>query len=141
MLQSLALEAEGRLLDAMTPLRAVLIRAQPEGYVRLFTDEGVPMAALLDEAGRRAILPAYVRLLRRTFPATEPLSGPASEPLSDRELAVLRLLTTELTGPQIARELFISLNTLRTHTKHIFDKLGVNGRPAAVRRAREQALV
>ena len=51
------------------------------------------------------------------------------------------MLATELTGPQIARELFVSLNTLRTHTKHIFEKLAVSTRPAAVRRAREQGLI
>ncbi len=141
-LQALALEAEGRLLDAMAPLRRVLSLARPEGYLRLFTDEGAPMAALLDEAGRRAIQPEYVRALRRSFPpAVEPSGEPVLEPLSDRELTVLRLLVTELSGPQIAGELFISVNTLRTHTKHIFDKLGVNTRPAAVRRAQEQGLV
>ena len=61
--------------------------------------------------------------------------------MSERELTVLRLLVTELSGPQIAGELFISLNTLRTHTKHIFEKLAVSGRPAAVRRAKEQGLI
>jgi LuxR family maltose regulon positive regulatory protein len=59
------------------------------------------------------------------------------EPLSERELEVLRLLGTELSGPEIARELIVSLNTLRTHTKNIFNKLGVNNRRAAVRRAEE----
>jgi LuxR family maltose regulon positive regulatory protein len=141
LLQSLALDAQGRQLDAMAPLRRVLQLAEPEGYVRLFTDEGAPMAALLDEAGRRAIMPEYVRRLRRTFEAAERADGAHTEPLSERELTVLRLLTTELTGPQIARELYISVNTLRTHTKHIFDKLAVNGRPAAVRRAQEQGLL
>ena len=63
------------------------------------------------------------------------------EPLSERELDVLRLLRTELTGPEIARELVVSLNTLRTHTKSIFNKLGVNNRRAAVRRAEELDLV
>ena len=61
-----------------------------------------------------------------------------SAPLSQRELQVLRLLDTALTGPEIARELFVSHNTLRSHTKHIFTKLGVNSRPAAVSRAKEQ---
>ena len=140
-LQALALEAQGRLRDAMDPLRRALALGQPEGYVRLFTDEGAPMAALLDEAGRRAIVPDYVRRLRRSLAAATPVSGEANEPLSDRELTVLRLLVTELTGPQIAAELYISLNTLRTHTKHIFEKLAVSGRPAAVRRAQEQGLL
>ena len=141
-LQSLAFEAQGRLLEAMGPLRKVLSVAEPEGYVRLFTDEGPAMAELLDEAGRRAIRPEYVRRLRRSFPPTGDASAAtAAESLSARELAVLEMLTTELTGPQIARELFVSLNTLRTHTKHIFEKLAVNTRPAAVRRAQEQGLI
>jgi LuxR family maltose regulon positive regulatory protein len=61
--------------------------------------------------------------------------------LSDRELQVLRLLDSELTGPQIARELFVSHNTVRTHTKHIFTKLDVTNRRAAVLRARERGLL
>ena len=63
------------------------------------------------------------------------------EGLSERELEVLRLLATELTGPEIAQRLFVSLNTLRTHTKHIFTKLDVNTRRAAVRRAAELGLL
>ncbi len=59
------------------------------------------------------------------------------EPLSERELTVLGLLRTELNGPEIARELVVSLNTMRTHTKNIYSKLGVNNRRAAVRRAEE----
>ena len=66
---------------------------------------------------------------------------PAGEPLSDRELQVLRLLDSELTGPEIARELFVSHNTVRTHTKHIFTKLDVTNRRAAVLRARERGLI
>ena len=61
--------------------------------------------------------------------------------MSDRELEVLRLLATDLTGPEIARQLFVSVNTLRTHTKHIFTKLDVNTRRAAVRRAAELGLL
>jgi LuxR family maltose regulon positive regulatory protein len=63
------------------------------------------------------------------------------EGLSDRELEVLRLLATELTGPEIARRLYVSVNTLRTHTKHIFTKMDVNTRQAAVRRATELGLL
>jgi LuxR family maltose regulon positive regulatory protein len=63
------------------------------------------------------------------------------EPLSQRELDVLRLLGTDLSGPDIARELMVSLNTLRTHTKNIYDKLGVNNRRAAVHRAEELKLL
>jgi LuxR family maltose regulon positive regulatory protein len=74
--------------------------------------------------------------------ATAAAAVPSSdEGLSDRELEVLRLLATELTGPEIARHLFVSVNTLRTHTKHIFTKLDVNTRQAAVRRATELGLL
>ena len=69
-----------------------------------------------------------------------PSPQPIVEPLSDRELEVLRLLRTEMSGPEIARELVVSVNTLRTHTKNIFSKLGVNNRRAAVRRAEELGL-
>ena len=65
----------------------------------------------------------------------------AAEELSDRELEVLRLLATALSGPEIAGELYVSVNTLRTHTKHIFTKLGVNTRRAAVQRASELGLL
>jgi len=69
------------------------------------------------------------------------LAEPSVELLSDRELQVLRLLNSDLTGPQIARELFVSNNTLRTHTKHIFTKLNVTSRRAAVRRAHDEGLI
>jgi LuxR family maltose regulon positive regulatory protein len=62
-------------------------------------------------------------------------------PLSEREIQVLRMLSTELSGPQVARELFVSLKTLRTHTMRIFDKLSVNNRVSAVRPAREAGLL
>ncbi|MNW13842.1 HTH-type transcriptional regulator MalT [compost metagenome] len=66
---------------------------------------------------------------------------PLSEPLSERERGVLRLLETDLSGPDIARELRVSVNTLRTHTKNIYNKLQVNSRRAAVRRAEELDLL
>ena len=66
---------------------------------------------------------------------------PLAEPLSERELQVLRLLDGQLSGPDIARALFISPNTLRTHTKHVFTKLGVTSRREAVARARERGLL
>jgi len=77
-------------------------------------------------------------------PSTAPRAGPSNraliEPLSERELEVLRLLGTDLDGPDIARELSVSLNTMRTHTRNIYAKLGVNNRRAAVRRAAELGL-
>ena len=81
-------------------------------------------------------------LLERTQAAAdEPAAQQLVDPLSQREIEVLRLLDSELTGPQIAAELYVSLNTLRTHTKRIFTKLDVRTRAAAVRRAHEQGLL
>ncbi len=70
-----------------------------------------------------------------------PAKQPLIDPLSERELDVLRLLGTELDGPEIARELMVALNTVRTHTKNIYGKLGVNNRRAAVRRGEELQLL
>jgi LuxR family maltose regulon positive regulatory protein len=105
------------------------------------------MDELLRAAGRRPESGEYAALLLRAAERGQAASGPAAaapsgdEGLSDRELEVLRLLATELTGPEIARRLFVSVNTLRTHTKHIFTKLDVNTRQAAVRRATELGLL
>jgi LuxR family transcriptional regulator, maltose regulon positive regulatory protein len=87
------------------------------------------------------------RIVGLGAPAEKQPAGTRAQPpsdvemLSERELQVLRLLDSELSGPEIARALFISHNTLRTHTKHIFTKLGVTSRRAAVRRARERGLM
>jgi LuxR family maltose regulon positive regulatory protein len=83
-------------------------------------------------------------LLQAAPPGAVPPAAPgrgAGEALSDRELEVLRLLATDLSGPEIARRMFVSVNTLRTHTKHVFTKLDVNTRRAAVRRAAERGLL
>ncbi len=102
------------------------------------------MVALLKLAAQQPNASGYVRRLvggvvttvRRT-PAEQPLI----EPLSERELDVLRLLDSDLAGPDIARELVVSLATVRTHTRNIYAKLGVNNRRAAVRRAGELGLL
>jgi LuxR family maltose regulon positive regulatory protein len=143
-MQSLAYQAQGKLPLALAPLERALVLAEPEGYVRTFVDKGPPMAALLREAAQHAIAPAYVSQLRAAFGKAEgetPVTQLLIEPLSERELEVLRLLGTELNGPEIARELMVSLNTMRTHTKAIYTKLGVNDRRAAVRRAEELGLL
>ncbi len=138
--QALAQQVRGDLPAARAALQRALALAEPEGYVRLFVDEGPPMTSLLKAAGKAGIAPSYVRRLLVAGHQTED-STPAEqgliEPLSERELDVLRLLGTDLDGPDIARELVVSLNTVRTHTKNIYAKLGVNNRRAAVRRARE----
>ena len=101
------------------------------------------MASLMRAAGKEGIAPSYVHRLLAAFGKVEdtPRRQDLIEPLSERELHVLRLLGTDLDGPDIARELVVSLNTMRTHTKNIYAKLGVNNRRAAVRRARELDLL
>ena len=145
-LQALASEAQGDRTQALATLERVLVATEPEGHVRLFLDEGAPMEALLRAADLRRVAPSGVSSLlpaAATGPtgARSPLQAALLDPLSDRELEVLRLLDTPMTVPEIARELFVSPNTLRTHTRHIFTKLEVNNRRAAVGRAAELGLL
>ncbi len=143
-LQALAYQAQGETAPALAALGKALALAEPGSFIRTFVDEGPPMAALLRNAERRGIAPAYVGHLLAGFGPAEnraPVTQRLSEPLSDRELEVLRLLGSELSGPEIARRLSVSLNTLRSHTKNIFTKLGVTSRRAAVRRAEELHLI
>jgi LuxR family maltose regulon positive regulatory protein len=151
--QALAHRGQGNHPLALASLERALSLAQPEGYVRLFMDEGEPMHLLLldfrarmkkQSSGQSHPLLVYVERLLSGFGRTEeihPVAHPQKvnliEPLSERELEVLKLLRTELSGPEIADQLVISPNTFRTHTKNIFSKLGVNNRRAAVRRAEE----
>jgi LuxR family maltose regulon positive regulatory protein len=121
-----------------------LTLAEPEGYVRIFVDEGPHMASLLKAGAKHGIAPSYVHRLLTALNTTAdgaPASQGLIEPLSERELEVIRLLGTDLDGPEIARQLVVSLNTVRTHTKNIYAKLGVNNRRAAVRRAQELDLM
>jgi len=149
MLQALAQAAQGRRPLALQALgRAWAEAPEPEGYVRLLLDEGAPMVELLRDAERQGVAGDHARRLlslSASLEAAAPNSGqrppPSPDSLSERELQVLRLLDSELSGPQIARELFVSHNTVRTHTKHIFTKLDVTTRRAAVRRARERGLM
>ena len=143
-LQAIAHQRRGDVPEALAPLERALSLAESEGYRRIFVDEGSPMAVLLEAAAKRGIAPTYVRQLLTAFGTPEhrtPDNQDLIEPLSDRELDVLRLLGTDLTGPDIALELMVSLNTMRTHTKHIYAKLGVNSRRAAVRRAQERGVL
>lgn len=152
MLQALAHDAQGRRPQAREALaRAFAEAPEPGAYVRLFLDEGAPMMELLHDAaqhGRAADqAPGHAsRLLGLGTSTGAQATGPgrrapSSSALSEREQQVLRLLGSDLSGPQIAGELFISHNTLRTHTKHIFTKLEVTNRRAAVRRASELGLM
>jgi LuxR family maltose regulon positive regulatory protein len=143
-LQALALHLSGDLPAALVALERALTLAEPEGYARIFVDEGPALAPLLKAAAKQGIAASYVgRLLTALAGTAEraPDQGRLIEPLSDRELVVLRQLGSDLDGPDIARELIVSLNTVRTHTKNIYAKLGVNSRRAAVRRAEELDLM
>ncbi|MCL6571871.1 MAG: LuxR C-terminal-related transcriptional regulator [Bacillus sp. (in: Bacteria)] len=142
--QALAYHLQGDITKALVPLERGLTLAGPEGYIRIFVDEGRPMAALLEAAAKQGIALNYVRHLLTAFAKAEgrtTVKQLMTEPLSEREREVLRLLRTDLSGPDIARELIVSLNTVRTHTKNIYDKLEVNNRRAAVRRAEELDLL
>jgi LuxR family transcriptional regulator, maltose regulon positive regulatory protein len=146
-LQALTDHARGDVPDAVAALERALTLAEPEGYVRVFVGEGPPMASLLRRVAKQRTGWDYVRRLLnpRSHAGATPPAGPARqrlvEPLSERELEVLRLLGSDLDGPDIARELTVSLNTLRTHTRNIYAKLGVNSRRAAVRQAAELNLL
>jgi LuxR family transcriptional regulator, maltose regulon positive regulatory protein len=135
----------GRALDDLGPALTAGVRA---GYRQVFLDEGGPAEELLRTAARRPDLPGAAEAdtlldnLHRTRRAAAVVPVPASpEQLSEREVEVLRLLATDLTGPEISRQLFMSINTFRTHTRHIFTKLDVNTRRAAVARAGELGLI
>ena len=143
-LRALACQALGDIPVALASLQRALTLSEPEGYVRIFIDQGPAMASLLRAATKQRIAPSYVRRLLRAMSKTEdtaPVKEGLIEPLSERELDVIRLLGTDLDGPDIARHLVVSLNTVRTHTKNIYAKLGVNNRRAAVRRAQELDLM
>jgi len=143
-LQALAYQMRGNNPAGLVPLERALRLAEPEGYVRMFVDEGPPMAALLEAAAKRGIAAEYARQLLKAFGKAEDRSAANQvliEPLSERELDVLRLLGTDLVGPEIASQLMVSLNTVRTHIKSIYTKLGVNNRRTAVRRAEELELL
>jgi LuxR family transcriptional regulator, maltose regulon positive regulatory protein len=146
-LQALAHHARGDLQSAHDALRRSFVETpEPDGYVRLYLDEGTPMRDLLHHAAGTpdSVVQAYARgLLGHTTTSVEAAEPQQTSggPLSQRELEVLRLLDSELTGPEIARQLYVTLNTLRTHTKRIFTKLDVTTRAAAVRRAHERGLL
>lgn len=143
--RALAHHANGDADAAAADVAAALTAGMPAGYCRLFLDEGQPMADLLERAGRASAADVrthaeHLRAAAQTPSGPAPAGRASEEGLSERERQVLRLLATELSGPEIAGELFVSVNTLRTHTKHIFSKLDVTTRRAAVLRAADLGL-
>lgn len=126
-------------------LVSALSYAESQSYIRGLVDEGEPMQALLKAALKLRISAEFTASVLACFGDQKQVPAPQGagllEPLSDRELDVLRLLGSDLSGPEIASQLFVSLNTMRTHTKNIYTKLGVNSRRAAVTRAEELALL
>ena len=152
-LQALVLWVQGEGDQALAALERALCLAEPEGYLRIFIDEGAPMGVLLRQAAARGIRLDYVNKLLAALESETadklrmarrvPRLAPSSlvEPLSERELEVLRLLTTHLSSTEIAQELVISVSTVRSHIKNIYGKLDVHARADAVRRAKELELL
>ncbi|GAP13581.1 ATP-dependent transcriptional regulator [Longilinea arvoryzae] len=156
-LQTIALQAHGEMEKAVQVLGEALALAEPGGNIRTFVDEGEAMRLLIEKRSHSRNHPqsGYADKLLAAF--TQPVVAPKSarpgqareiihqksdmiEPLSERELEVLKLLRSDLSGPEIARRLSVSINTFRTHTKNIFIKLRVNDRRAAIRRAEDLEL-
>ena len=147
-LQALALQSKGDVEQATAKLKKALILANPGGFIRIFVDEGPPMARLLYQALERGISPDYVRRLLAAFPVVEPeKTAPFStqvpkseliEPLSEREIEVLQLIAEGLTNREIAARLFLSVNTVKVHSRNIYGKLGAHNRTEAA--AKAQAL-
>ncbi len=143
-LQALAAPDDRAASEAIA--RAVAL-AEPESVVRPFTRHGSAIVPLLTALAAIPGSSPYAATLLRAVPSSAPETAITNDtaqlidPLSPRELEVLRLLASDLDGPEIARHLFLSLNTVRTHTKSIYTKLGVTSRRAAVRRGSELGLI
>ena len=147
-LQTLTLDALGDLNQALSCLERALELAEPQGFVRIFLDNGNPIIRLLKEAARRDIVADYaVKLLNRIDTDTQPdgpnISPPSLlvDPLSERELEVLHLMAQDLSYQEIADQIMVSLNTVRTHVKNIYSKLMVHKRSEAVAKAEELNLL
>ena len=150
-LQMLALSMNGKKDRAVQLLFETLTLAKPGGFIRLFVDEGPPMAHLLSEAKARGMLPDYTGKLltaleaekqqRESTPSLPPPAQSLIEPLSPRELEVLHLMAAGLSNQEICERLFLALSTVKGHNRTIFGKLQVQRRTEAVARARELGLL
>jgi LuxR family maltose regulon positive regulatory protein len=144
-LQALAYEAQGKLSPALTSLERALKLAEPEGYVRTFVAEGVPLEALLknikteDPRLKEYVAKLLVAFVEKSY--LPPGDQAVIEPLSERELEVLELLADGLTNPEVAARLYLSLNTVKVHTRNIYGKLSVHNRVQAAARAQELGLL
>jgi LuxR family maltose regulon positive regulatory protein len=147
-LRALAFQAKGDEKQAMASLRQALELAEPENRVASFVREGAAMEKLLRLARAKSIALEFVQRLLAAFetrhklkPGPGPMIEALVEPLSERELEILQNLNGPLSTPEIAEQLVLSTNTVRTHIKNIYGKLGVHGRSGAVRQARELGLL
>jgi LuxR family maltose regulon positive regulatory protein len=151
-LKALALQNIGDHKSAISVISLALHQARPEGNVRIFIDEGAPMAALLKHAILQDIESEYAIELMAAFPEEMrdsveaelelvTIVQPLAEPLSERELEVLRLMATGLKYQEIAGKLVVSVNTVRHHTRNIYGKLDVNSRAQAIARAQDLGLL
>ncbi|HVL26373.1 MAG TPA: LuxR C-terminal-related transcriptional regulator, partial [Thermomicrobiales bacterium] len=149
-LRALAHHAQGDIPDAFAALERAMILAEPEGYVRIFVDEGAPMARLLAEAHDRGPMPDYTGRLLAAFHADDrrgaelpsaPATSRGPELLSDRECEVMRLIAEGLSNKEIGERLFLALDTVKGHNRRIFGKLDVQSRTEAIARARELDLL
>ena len=147
---ALAHEATGDLSRALEALSRAMTLAAPEGYARIFADEGEPMARLLAKAAREKIHPDYAASLRIMMDAGTIKAAktpapsdaqPLVEPLSRRELEILNLIAQGFSNNDIAERLFLALTTIKGHNQNIFGKLGVKRRTEAVARARELGIL
>jgi LuxR family maltose regulon positive regulatory protein len=147
--RALALEALGDRPSALSTLERALMLAEPEGYIRLFVDEGEPVWALLRHSHMRSAVPAYITTLLEAFGAqhlqdlssTSAHSASLLDPLTEREREVLRLLLEGASNREIARRLVLSVNTVKRHVYNLSSKLGVQSRAQAIVRARDLHLV
>jgi LuxR family maltose regulon positive regulatory protein len=153
-LESLALYHRGDISEALVPLARALSLSEPEGFAALYLEEGAPMVELLRHAASRGISPGQASDLLAQFetklgavppsphsPAPTAQAQPLVEPLTERELDVLRLLATSLSTAEIADRLFVTVSTVRSHNKNIYAKLNVHRRFEAAERARVLKLI